>query len=82
MITVFNKMDNYEKAVFDPWLSDEVKQEILDDLRNRWQTETRGNCVFISAVEKRNIDQLRQTILNKVRDLYRIRYPYRAEFFY
>lgn len=82
MITVFNKMDNYEKTVFDPWLNDEVKQEILDDLRNRWQSETRGNCVFISAVEKRNIDQLRQTILNKVRDLYRIRYPYRAEFFY
>jgi GTP-binding protein HflX len=81
-ITVFNKMDKYEQEVFDPWLSDEVKQEILGDLMQRWELETKGNCVFVSATEKQNIDSLRQTILNKVRDLYRIRYPYKAEFFY
>lgn len=81
-ITIFNKMDKYEAEAFDQWLEDEVKQEILDDLKQRWMNETNGNCVFVSATEKMNIDALRQTILNKVRDLYRIRYPYKAEFFY
>jgi GTPase len=38
--------------------------------------------VFVSAIEKTNLDVLRQTILNKVREMYRIRYPYKAEFFY
>lgn len=81
-ITIFNKMDKYEAEAFDQWLETEVKQEILDDLKQRWMNETNGNCVFVSATEKMNIDTLRQTILNKVRDMYRIRYPYKAEFFY
>jgi len=79
-ITIFNKMDIYEQNTFDPWLEDEVRVEILNDLKERWERETNGNCVFISAIEKRNIEELRTTILNKVRDLYKIRYPYRSEF--
>ncbi len=81
-ITIFNKMDLYENHVFDEWLEDEVKQDILRELKERWQTETKGNCVFVSATERKNLDTLRQTILNKVRDMYRVRYPYKAEFFY
>ena len=75
-------MDKYEDQVFDEWLEVEVKEDILRELRERWEEETKGNCVFVSAIEKKNIDLLRQTILNKVREQYRIRYPYKAEFFY
>ena len=78
-ITIFNKMDLYEERNFDPWLEDEVRAEILNDLYERWQRETDGNAVFISAIEKRNIEQLRTTILNRVKELYKIRYPYRSE---
>lgn len=81
-ITIFNKMDKYEEEAFDQWLDPEVKNEIRDDLKQRWQSETKGNCVFVSATERTNVDGLRQTILNAVREMYRIRYPYRAEFFY
>ncbi len=81
-ITIFNKMDKYEDQVFDEWLEEDVKEDILRELKERWQEETKGNCVFVSAIEKKNIDVLRQTILNKVREQYRIRYPYKAEFFY
>jgi len=81
-ITIFNKMDKYEEQAFDEWLEDEVKQDILRELKERWQEETKGNCVFVSATERRNLEMLRQTILNKVRDLYQIRYPYKAEYFY
>ena len=82
VITVFNKMDLYEKNTFDEWLEPEVKQQLLDDLKQRWQERTKGNCVFIAAIDKTNLPELRQTILNKVRTLYQEKYPYKAEFFY
>ena len=82
VITIFNKMDLYEKNTFDPWLEEEVRAEIVLELKERWENELQGNCVFISAVERRNLEELRTTILNKVRELYRIRYPYKSEYFY
>ena len=78
ILVVFNKMDMYEKNVFDEWLDDSVKKEILEDLQERWQRETDGNAVFISAIEKRNLELLRNTILEKVRQMYKVRYPYRS----
>lgn len=81
-ITIFNKMDLYEQHTFDPWLEESVRDEMLKDLRERWEFETHGNAVFVAAIERRNIDQLRSVILNKVRELYKIRYPYRSEHFY
>ena len=81
IITIFNKMDLYEEKTFDQWLEESTKREILNDLEERWQRETHGNAVFISAIEKRNIDDLRKKILNKVRALYKIRYPYRVVHF-
>ena len=80
MLTIFNKMDLYEKYHLDEWLEPGTKKEILEDLRERWERETNGNAVFISALEKKNIDQLRKTILEKVRAMYKVRYPYRTEF--
>jgi len=78
-ITVFNKMDLYEKGTFDEWLEEGTKGEILRDLEERWQRQTNGNAVFISAIEKRNIDDLRKKILCKVKELAQGRYPYKAE---
>jgi GTP-binding protein HflX len=77
VLTIFNKMDLYEKQTFDQWLEEGAKQQILEDLRERWQRETNNNAVFISATEKKNIDILRQSILEKVRQMYKVRYPYR-----
>jgi len=82
VITVFNKMDLYEKNTFDPWLEEEVRGEIVNELKERWENDLQGNCVFISATERTNLEELRTTILNKVRDAYRIRYPYKTEFLY
>lgn len=79
-ITIFNKMDLYKEKTFDEWLGQDVKEEILKDLHERWQNETQGNCVFISATEKMNIDVLRKIILDKVKGLYKIRYPYKTSY--
>ena len=82
ILVIFNKMDLYEKNVFDEWLEDSVKKEILEDLHERWERETEGKVIFISAIEKRNFELLRQMILDKVRDMYKVRYPYKTEFLY
>jgi GTP-binding protein HflX len=81
-LTIFNKMDLYEERTFDEWLDPVAKKGILEDLYERWQGETNGNAVFIAAIEKRNLDKLRNSILQKVREMYRIRYPYKSEFNY
>ena len=77
ILTIFNKLDLYESNTFDEWLEDEIKQELLLELKEKWDRATNNNCVFISALEKKNIDALREIILTKVRELYLIRYPYR-----
>jgi GTP-binding protein HflX len=82
VLYVFNKMDAYEQLIFDEWLEPEVKENLLKELKERWENETQGSCVFISATEKLNIDGLRATILDKVREAYRLRYPYKSEFNY
>ena len=77
ILTIFNKLDLYESVTFDEWLEDDVKQELLLELKEKWDRATNNNCVFVSALEKKNIDALREIILTKVRELYLIRYPYR-----
>ena len=78
ILVVFNKMDRYEAEFFDPWLSEEVKEDLLRDLRQRWEEATQQQCVFISATERENIEALRTLVIEKVRDMYSIRYPYKT----
>ncbi|MFN5334239.1 MAG: GTPase HflX [Bacteroidota bacterium] len=81
VVTIFNKMDLFEKNHFDEWLDSETKSVILHELRSRWEHETQGQCVFVSALERKNMDGLRHTILEKVKELYAIRYPYKTGFY-
>ena len=81
IVTIFNKMDLYRQKYFDEWISDEVKQDIERDLKEKWIGLTNNNCVFVSAIEKQNIEELRTIILHKVRDMYQIKYPYKTVFF-
>ncbi|HMN32034.1 MAG TPA: GTPase HflX [Chitinophagaceae bacterium] len=80
-ILVFNKMDKYEQDAYDEWLADDIKSDLLNQLKNRWENETHGLCIFISASQKNNIDELRKILLDKVREMYGIRYPYKTVFY-
>jgi GTP-binding protein HflX len=82
VITIFNKMDLYEQKHFDEWLGDDIKETILQELKERWENETHGQCVFVSATEKRNLPELRSHILENVRQIYKVRYPYKTEYLY
>ena len=48
----------------------------LDELRRTWMARLGDHCIFISAREKENIDELRTILYNKVRELHVQKYPY------
>jgi GTP-binding protein HflX len=73
-------MDMYEKNIFDEWLEPEVKENLLNELKKRWENETNSSCVFISAIERRDINHFRATLLNLVRNMYTKRYPFKTGF--
>ena len=75
---VFNKMDNYHWTDKEPDdLTAPTKENItLDELRQTWMARMGDNCIFISAKEKTNIDELRDTLYKKVRELHVQKYPY------
>ena len=82
VIYVFNKMDCYERLNFDEWLESDTREELLRDLKKRWEDETQAPCVFMSATERTNIDGLRELLIGRVKELYKERFPYRTEYFY
>lgn len=75
---VFNKIDAYrwvEKDADD--LTPPTRENYtLDDLRRTWMARLGGGCLFISAREKQNIDELRDVLYKKVRELHVQKYPY------
>jgi GTPase len=82
VIYVFNKMDRYEELNFDEWLEAGTREELLKELKERWEAETQSVCIFMSATEKSNVDGLREALLSRVKELYKERFPYRTEYFY
>ncbi len=81
VIIVFNKIDLYEQKAFDPWLEEEVKEQLMKELVQSWEKRLEGQCIFISAQEKTNIHTFRDMLLEKVKDLYKERYPYKTVFY-
>jgi GTP-binding protein HflX len=80
-LMVFNKMDLYEAEQFDPLLPPEVKEEMLLHLKQSWQKQTEGNAVFISATKREHLDELRTKLYDLVKEMYLMRYPYKAAFY-
>ena len=77
-MVVFNKIDAYRWTPQDEDdLTAPTKENIsLDDLKKTWMAKMQGDCLFISAKQKENIDELRSVLYNKVRELHVQKYPY------
>ena len=75
---VFNKIDAYHWVEKEPDdLTPPTKENItLDELRRTWMARMNDNCIFISAKEKTNIDELRSTLYKRVRELHVQKDPY------
>ncbi|PTL33556.1 GTPase HflX [Prevotella sp. oral taxon 376] len=77
-LIIFNKIDNYSWTDKEPDdLTPPTKENItLDDLRKTWMARLDDNCLFISAKKRENIDELREVLYRKVRELHVQKYPY------
>ena len=75
---IFNKIDAYHWVEKEPDdLTPPTKENVtLDELRRTWMAKLGDNCLFISAKEKINIDELRSTLYLRVRELHVQKYPY------
>ncbi len=78
IIVVFNKIDNYtfeEKDEFD--LSERtLKNTPLEELKKTYMSKLSGNCIFISAKEKTNIEEFKLSLYQIVKEIYSKKYPY------
>lgn len=77
-IVVFNKIDAYnhiEKEEDD--LTPITRENItLEELEQTWMAKLEGDCMFISAKNRENIDDLKQLMYERVKSIHQERYPY------
>ena len=75
---LFNKIDAY---TFTPKEADDLtpvtrENTPLPDLMKTWMAKLHGDCLFVSAAERTNLEELRTTLYNRVRELHVQKYPY------
>lgn len=77
-LIVFNKIDNYHWVDKEPDdLTPPTKENItLDELKRTWMARENENCIFISAKNKENIEEFREILYKRVRELHVQKYPY------
>lgn len=78
IIIVFNKIDNYTHIEKDPTdLSPVEKSNFsLEDWKRTWMSKDDLQTIFISAVEKQNIEELKVVLYESVKKIHSQRFPY------
>ena len=77
-IVVFNKVDAF---TYTPKEEDDltpIKREniSLEELKKTWMAKLHDDCIFISAREKTNIDELKSLFYDRIKAIHIQRYPY------
>ena len=78
VIMVFNKIDAYTYQPKDEDdLTARTKENMtLEELESTWMSKLSDNCIFISAKNKINIDNLKDLLYSKVKEIHTKRFPY------
>ncbi|MBQ5662904.1 MAG: 50S ribosome-binding GTPase [Bacteroidaceae bacterium] len=78
MMVIFNKVDAYKNVPKDEDdLTPRTRENFtLDELKSTWMAKLSDNCLFISARERTNIDNLKEVIYKRVCELHVQKYPY------
>jgi len=79
VLMIFNKIDAYttEEIAPDDLITEKTEQHYtLEDWKRTWMSRTNGDAVFISAIEKDNIDVFRKVVYDVVRKIHVTRFPY------
>ncbi len=78
-IMVFNKIDAYKHLIIenDDLITERTTRHFtLDEWKQTWMNKMNGDAVFISATDKNNIDEFREKVYKKVREIHVTRFPY------
>lgn len=78
-LMVFNKVDLYREKYFDDYLDQGTKKEIMHEIREKFTNLYNFPNVLISATDKENIDQLRDTLREMIMQEYKVRYPFQVK---
>lgn len=83
-IIVFNKIDafSYTPKEEDDLTHETRKNVSLEELKKTWMSKLKEDCIFISAKEKENIDELKKLIYDKAKEVHITRFPYNDFLFY
>ena len=75
-IVVFNKIDAYQ-PVLNEMNEEEEDVTTLESLKKSWMAKmNKTKCVFISAENKENVEELKEVLYEEVKTIFRVRYPY------
>jgi GTPase len=75
-IVVFNKIDAYQ-PILNEMNEEEEDVTTLESLKKSWMAKmNKTKCVFISAQNKENVDELKEVLYEEVKTIFRVRYPY------
>ena len=78
IIVLFNKTDAYtwvEKEADD--LTPATRENItMDELQRTWMGRLNGECLFVSALKKTGIENMRKVLYDRVKQLHVQKYPY------
>jgi len=80
-IMVFNKIDQYkpERLDEDDLITERTSKHFtMEEWERTWMQKMDGNALFISALDKENLDQFRQKVYDAVRDIHVTRFPYNS----
>lgn len=78
-IMVFNKIDAYEAAPYDEedLVIERTKANYsIDEWKQTWMSKIGDNALFISALNKENLDDFRKRVYKEVREIHVTRFPY------
>jgi GTP-binding protein HflX len=74
VITVFNKIDAFQPVQHQ--MEDQVDPLTLHDFKNSWMAKNNSPALFISAIKRENIEELRALLYQEVKAIHTERYPY------
>lgn len=77
-IIVFNKIDAFtytpkEEDDLTPMTRENIS---LDELKKTWMSKMQENCIFISAKDKTNFEELKELLYKRVKEIHVTRFPY------
>ncbi|QIE59627.1 GTPase HflX [Rasiella rasia] len=76
---IFNKIDAYQPETIDDddLVTEKTKAHFtLTDWKQTWMQRENTDAIFISALNKENLEEFRKMVYDKVRDIHVTRFPY------